>query len=165
MCYNAQMTNAHDLNEKQALFVHSMALTGDAAAAVVSAGYDTKTPASVGAKLLRTPHVIAALQQELRRQLVAAAPMALSVIVAILRNEALNPKVRLDAAKTLLDRAGHIAPRAEAPETGLPQNLHEMSLTELRELASKLRGERFGQAKTVVEVTATAPQQLVELAA
>ena len=126
-----------------------MALTGNAALSVVEAGYLTKTPASVGAGLLRTPHVLAALQNEVRRLLVASAPMALRVINEIVQNETVSPKVRLDGAKILLERAGHVAPRPTPPADTGETPLHEMSTTELRTLAARLEDEIAGRAKVV----------------
>lgn len=44
------------------------------------------------------------------------------------------PKFRLEAAKTLLDRGGHIAPKARDDSVRQEKGLNEMSTEELRAL-------------------------------
>jgi phage terminase small subunit len=158
-----QLALSRDLNDQQAAFVRSMALTGNAALSVAEAGYKTMTPASVGAGLLRTPHVLAALQNEVRRRLVASAPMALRVITEIVQNETVSPKVRLDGARILLERAGHVAPRPTPPADIGETPLHEMSTDELRSLAGRLEDEIAGRAKVVPGVMAPAAADSVDL--
>jgi hypothetical protein len=60
----------------------------------------------------------------------------------------------VDAAKTLLDRAGHIAPRAIVDKATHELSLHELSLGDLRQLAEKLEGEIAGRAKDISDAPA-----------
>jgi hypothetical protein len=79
-----------------------------------------------------------------------SAPMALAVIEELSSNENVSAKVRLDASKALLDRAGFVPPRAAANGMEKPEkSLHEMSLDELRARAAWLENEIAGRAKDV----------------
>lgn len=113
------------------------------------AGY-AKEGADLEAKrLLRHPAILAAVQIGIARRLATGAPMALSVLQEFAMNQAMHPKIRLDAAKTLLDRAGYISPKAVAASNGASVPLNEMSMADLRTLADKLEGEIAGRAKEV----------------
>jgi phage terminase small subunit len=79
------------------------------------------------------PHVQAEIARQLGRRLAnEAAPVAYSVLVKILRDENAASRVRVDAAKTLLDRAGFVPPRAPDPPGTTGKQLNEMSREELR---------------------------------
>jgi hypothetical protein len=80
--------------------------------------------------------------------LVADVPTSIRVLQH-LRDNAASEKVRAEAARTLLHRAGLIAPRAAAPETKRDLSLHEMSIDDLRDLAGKLEADLSGRAKDV----------------
>lgn len=136
------------LTDMQAAFVRHLADCGDPGTAAAKAGSNRYEPSKTAAEMLRVPHVLAALQIEVRRKLAAGAPMALKVITDLACDTTLSPKVRLDAAKILLERAGHVAPRAAA-EKPADQPLHEMSTDQLRELAGRLEDEIAGRAKDV----------------
>lgn len=152
-----------NLTDKQSRFIRFMAESGDSTGAVMRAGYEAANPAQIAWELLRVPHILAALQNEVRKKLVSGAPMALKIITDIATNSDVNPKTRLDAAKTLLDRAGHIAPRAAA-EKPTDQPLHEMTTDQLRELAGRLEDEIAGRAKPVASAQAEpADSQAVDM--
>lgn len=139
----------HGLTDKQAAFIRHFVLTGDKIVAVRAAGYDSgDNPQAAAYDLLRSPQVMAALRLELARALQESAVLAFGVVHHIAKDEKMPAKVRLDAAKTLLDRAGHVAPRARA-ETGIDLPLNEMSVNELRDLADKLDSELASRAKDV----------------
>lgn len=144
----------HDLTDLQARFVHYMSDGAEPARAAELAGYKVDTGSTVAYDLLHTAHVLAAIQSEVRRKLVSLAPMALGVIQRMVKDETTPPKLRLDGARTLLDRAGHIAPRAIADKTSADISLHEMTIGELRDLAGKLEGELSTRAKPVNSATA-----------
>ena len=98
---------------------------------------------------------------EMRRQLAMDAPKSFRVLREIRDDKTVSEKVRADCAKTLLDRAGHIAPKA-APEKPGEQPLHEMSTDELRALAGRLEDEIADRAKDVSSAIA-APEALEAL--
>jgi superfamily II DNA or RNA helicase len=143
---------ANGLTELQMNFVQAVGRGLRPADAVAESGYQTGNPHQVAHHLLRTPSVMRAIQVETARQLAEAAPMALDVVKRLALGElgAANlPKVRLDAAKTLLDRAGMIAPKAKDADSSLDKQLNEMTVEELRALMSKLEGAIADQAKDV----------------
>lgn len=92
----------------------------------------------------------------LHSEIVAAAPLALKTALELLQDTRISAfgtplvsaKVKQDIAFKILDRAGHVAPRApEAKARDLP--LHEMSVDELRDLARELGAEIAERAKPV----------------
>jgi hypothetical protein len=69
------------------------------------------------------------------------APAALTVLGDLMDDEESSAKIRLDAAKTILDRAGFVPPKAsEAPTVGA-KPLHEMTRDELAARVHQLRSE------------------------
>jgi hypothetical protein len=143
---------SNGLTEKQLSFVRHTGRGIEPADAVKLSGFTGADPAGTAWALLRTPHVLRAIQVETARNLAEAAPMALDVVKRLAMGElgAANlPKVRLDAAKTLLDRAGMIAPKAKDADSSLDKQLNEMTVEELRALMSKLEGAIADQAKDV----------------
>lgn len=92
---------------------------------------------------------MATVQIMLAKRLAMNAPLAMNVLQELVTDKTMHPKLRLDAAKTILDRAGHIAPKAVAQGSKDAKPLNEMSMGELRELADKLEGEISGRAKEV----------------
>lgn len=139
----------HQFTPKQDAFA-SFVIDGIAPrAAAELAGY-AKDSADLEAKrLLRHPAILAVVQVGIARRLAIGAPMALSVLQDFALDPSMHPKIRLDAAKTLLDRAGHIAPKAVAAGQAGDVPLNEMTMTDLRALADKLEGEIAGRAKDV----------------
>ena len=144
------------LTDKQADFVRFHGQGMNATQAAIASGYPESSAAQRGYELLHTAHVLAAIHLAARRRLVADAPTSIRVLQH-LRDNATSEKVRAEAARTLLDRAGLIAPRAAAPETSREVSLHEMSLADLRELAEKLETELAGRARDVSGANSAAP--------
>lgn len=105
------------------------------------AGYSE--PRSAGRALIRTPHVLAAIQAEQAARLNGElATLALGALNSILRDPLGDPRVKVGAAKVVLDRAGfHPAQRAKQPAEGDAKPLEEMSIAELDALIAKLSGE------------------------
>lgn len=99
---------------------------------------------------------IGAEHARLHAEIVAAAPLALATVLALLTDERVSAfgtpivsaKVKSDIAFKILDRAGHVAPRAlEAKGADIP--LNEMSIADLRDLASQLGAEIAERARPV----------------
>ena len=106
-------------------------------AAMKASGYSNTTRASVAI----TPAMQAHLRQLMVEKLAAMAPAALVVLNDLMDDEDASPKIRLDAAKTILDRAGFVPPKAmEAPMVG-EKALHEMSRDELAARVRQLQSE------------------------
>jgi phage terminase small subunit len=138
-----------ELTNRQSEFVAAFVESGDAHQAALSAGYAAATARTAGTDILGVRHIAQAVAVAVRERLVASAPMALRVIEMLMNNDTISPKVRLDAAKALLDRAGFVAPRPRNEAQTGDKALHEMSFDELREMAAKLEDEIAGRAKEV----------------
>lgn len=132
-----------EATELQARVARAVVETGTLTAAAAKSG----VALSYCCKLMQDPAVQAAVHAEMRRRLATAAPVALTVLITIVRDEAANPRVRVDAAKAILDRAGFGPPKVAA--AGAEKALNEMTTGELRELADRLERELADRAKPV----------------
>jgi len=114
---------------------------GNATNAAKAAGYSLRTAGKAGSKLVRNPHVQDAIRQEQRRLLHSdLATKALGVLKSIMENEEAPAGARVDAAKTVLDRAGLMAPRAVVGgDDNVP--LTQMSVSELRKVIASGESE------------------------
>ncbi len=128
-----------DLTEQQQNFVTAFTSTpgaiGNASEAARRAMYSEKSARDIGQQLLAKPHVRAAIEEANRAQISGSlASKAVDVLRGIIEDENAPPKLRLDAAKTALDRAGYIAPKAREPSD--PRNaklgLGDLSTHELQ---------------------------------
>ena len=123
----------NDLTQQQADFaVNFVANGGNGAEAARDAGY-AEAHARVSAyRLVRLPHVQDAIRAEQRRQLNGdMATKALSVLKGILEDDEAPYGARVDAAKTILDRAGIIAPKSRGEGEGDSKEIDEMTMAEL----------------------------------
>jgi len=154
---------ARSFTDKQAAFVENIVAGLDKRKAVLAAGYSENSAESALFQLLRQPLIMAAIQVGIAKRLAMGAPLALNVMLDLVSDPSMHPKLRLDAAKTILDRAGHIAPKAVAANQAGDVPLNEMSMTDLRALADKLEGEIAGRAKAVSSARAApAKPQAIE---
>jgi hypothetical protein len=115
-----------------------------------SGKYAIKELDSVAERASQSPAMLAAVHVEIGRRLVAGAPLALKTLQDLCnlqQTDTATLRIKLDAAKTLLDRAGHIAPKARDSGDGATKQTHEMSLDELRDRRAAL--EREIQARAV----------------
>jgi phage terminase small subunit len=136
------------LSERQVAFVEHLIETGDAPKAAQLAGFLDR-PSREARRLLGIPYVLAALNTAMAAALAEDAPLARKLLRRYVEDEALHPKLRLEAAKSLLDRAGHIAPKARDANGEQHKPLHEMSIDELRALVDRYEVELAGRAKLV----------------
>lgn len=126
--------------DQQKAFAEQYVLCGgNGKRAAVLAGYAEGSSAQAAYRLLGLPHV----QAEIRRQQTTTvrgrlASKALNVLEGILDDPDAPHGVRLDAAKTILDRAGLSAARAPegAPDDDVP--LETLSLAELERAAAHI---------------------------
>lgn len=139
-------------DEREQNFVQAFVETGNASQSALAAGYSKNTAQEARRALLTRPSILHSIQVAVRKRMIASAPMAQRVIEELAKNEDIAPRVRLDAARTLLDRAGHVAPRIAEKPSEAP--LHELSTDALKQLASRLEGELAGRAKPVISATA-----------
>jgi len=153
------------LNDRQTTFVQVI-LSGTADSAVEAArlaGY--ANPSSDGYRLLQVPTIQAAIEQELRRRLAGElAPLAFRFLEAVLRDKEakFGERVRLDAAKLLIDRAGYVPPRQSESTAGEAKEPEQMTTQELHDLVIRLDQEIMDRAVVVPSEQDIDPQ-LVDL--
>lgn len=138
-----------ELTTSQQLFCELLAGGTEKHEAAKQAGYGTGNPFAEASRLLQQPQIIAAVQIGVAKRLAVGSGVALRVLQEFTADEQLDKRLRFACAKTLLDRAGHIAPKAAAVVQTGETPLNEMSMTDLRALADKLQGEIAGRAKEV----------------
>jgi terminase small subunit-like protein len=137
-----------ELSERQAAFVKAFVETGDAHIAGLAAGYAPSTARNGGTQLLDSPAVILAIGQAARLRLARGAPIALNTVEHLMKN-AVSERVRLEAAKAWLDRAGLVAPKPPDDNTKPDKALHELTHAELIALASQIEGVLGDRAKNI----------------
>jgi hypothetical protein len=140
---------AKNFTPLQKAFIGAYLAHGDKERAAIDAGYSADTANSIAYNLLRQPAIIAAVQIGIAHDLAIGAVKANRVLQDFVADEKLDKRLRYACAKTILDRAGHIAPKAVAQGSTAAKPLNEMSMSELRELADKLENELSGRAKDV----------------
>jgi phage terminase small subunit len=123
------MTNT---TQQQKDFAVQMVLTGgNGAEAARRAGFAADSAAQAAYRLMRLPHVQATVRMEQERVLKGhMASKALYVLEQIMDDENAPAGARVDAAKTVLDRAGLPAVRQPEPIV-LEKPLGQMSVQEL----------------------------------
>lgn len=119
--------------DQQQAFAEAYVLgRGNATQAAIDAGYSAISARQTASRLLHTPHVQNAIRRAQAHALKGRlASKALGVLERILDDESAPAGVRVDAAKTVLDRAGMGAIRTidHAGEYEKPQS--EMTIAEL----------------------------------
>jgi hypothetical protein len=156
---------AQTLSEGERRFVEHFVNTGDQNIALRESGLPSNTGHTV--RRLRTdPRIIAAIQMEVATKIrTEGASVAIDTLLEIARDKSAPKGARVDSAKTLLDRAGHIAPRAETSRDDASRQLAEYSIEELRALVSNLEKTRGDQARDVTGATLSTPldAQLIDM--
>lgn len=151
----AGLPTPQTLNDKQRHFVRLAAASGDLSGSALKAGY---AEAEDGQRLTELPQVAAAIADELRRVLeTKLAPRAFRVLELILKDRRSGARVRVDAAKILLDRAGY-APRPMAVDSLDGRQLSDLSQAELKAIVGKLEDELADRA-TPVSAPDSAPNE------
>jgi phage terminase small subunit len=139
---------APDLTPLQSAFVRHFVEGASPYDAAINAGYAPGTAKYAGAQLRDHPVIAQAIAFEVRKRFATTAPLALRVVEWLMENSP-SHKVRLDAAKTVLDRAGHVPPRPIAERKEIDKALHEYSIEELQALILRVEHERAGRAHDV----------------
>ena len=136
--------------EMQRAFILARANGLPPAAAAADAGY--AHPEINARLLLLNSAVTAALHEVTGRLLLHGAIDAAAYLTQLVTDATINPRIRVDAAKTLLDRAGYLPPRqADAAAGGKSQN--EMSSEELRAFVAQAEQTLAERAEPVGSVT------------
>ena len=126
-----------ELTEQQRAFVAHFTSTpgaiGNAAAAARMAGYSERCAREIGRQLLDKPHVRKAIDEANRQSISGTlATKAVGLLERVIDDEDAPLKVRVEAAKTILDRAGIVQPSvSERVAAGDGKLLSEMSVNEL----------------------------------
>src|SRR5262245_50512831 len=109
---------------------------GNAAEAARLAGYDPKYAREVGRQLLGKAHVQQAIREANQRQICGAlATKAVALLERVIDDNSVPMKVRVEAAKTVLDRGGYGALPGGKP---LDDDRHDSELS-YAELEAKIR--------------------------
>jgi phage terminase small subunit len=138
------------LSNQEAELVRNFIASDDWEQSALAAGYAESTAKMAKYWATQRPAILVAIHLETARRVQTEAPAAVDTIVKIRKGEITEgAKVRLDAAKAVLDRAGHIAPRARALGDAGEKTLGEMSLDELKATQERLNSELAARAKTV----------------
>lgn len=147
---------------RQHLFIKALVNGASPTAAATIAGY--AFPSTDGNRLLRIPAIIEAIRGAMHSHLqTVSAPLALKTLESVVRNEKSGERIRVDAAKILLDRAGY-APKAQSDSDHAPKQLADMSAEELRSFIgqheaeiAKVEGELAARATPVNAPNPTDP--------
>lgn len=150
-----QIVSTQGLTEMQQNFINSYLVNGgDHVAAAREAGYSH--PAESGWRLVRQVSVQTAIRKEqilkLGGRLASLAFKELESILTDTRNDSKFKRLKLDAAKTVLDRAGHIAPK-DAGEALRNKELTDMSAQELEEFIRRGREAQANADKPMIDGT------------
>jgi phage terminase small subunit len=121
----------------------------------IDAGYSEKTARVQASQLLDLAHVQAAIAEAQRKYLTSnLATKAIQVLEAAMGCEDAPWSTRVDAAKAVLDRAGHPARRGTEIKEDAHRDMSELSIPELEALLRRLENERAANAKPILDGTA-----------
>lgn len=147
------MQNTRTFTDKQLALIDGVSDGLPIRAAMDRAGYSEKVrPATA-----TTPAIIAEIRARTGHQLQGLAPRALEVVAQLLEHGQ-TERIRLEAAKTILDRSGFIAPKATDGAENREKDLHTMTRQELEERAQRLASEIADRAKPAVLDPDTDPE-------
>lgn len=152
---------AHELKAtdlQQAFVVEYVANGGIATKAAARVGYSQQSARQIASQLLNKPHIQEAIRREQRKRLYGLGSKAMSVLESILYDDAAPAGVRLDAAKTVLDRCGLTAETARAEQMQASKPLEEMTAIELQAFIQ----EGMKQLKAQQSATVEGQAQVIE---
>lgn len=156
-------TPLDSLPSQLVIFVEHFALVGDMRLAAVEAGVHPNRAAIWARVSMNNPAVRAGYEHVLRTRFAQAGPIALNLLIEMVANKekAFEPRVRLEAAKTLLDRSGYTAKdmRESAAEV---KDLKDMTREELLLEMEKTERE-LSERATLIEVAPNVNQHEVQV--
>jgi hypothetical protein len=148
------VATARPLTDKQQAFVKHVLDGVPQIKAAELAGYSDPDASSYSA--VRVPHVRRAIMEGLATRLATeAAPVSYRVLMKVVQDETVSPRVRVDAGKALLDRAGFVPPKAAEPE-GVEKSLSDMNRDELRAFIDQAERQLANEAIDVTPPTVEA---------
>jgi hypothetical protein len=152
------------LSTKQEALVEALFSSDGIILAAKAAGYADSS--HVRRMVRHSPVLRAAIEQELRHRLqTEGAPVAYALLVEVVRNKdsKFGERVRVDAARTLLDRAGFLPPK-QPDRQPAEKDLNEMSTAELLAIIEKHEAE-LGDRATPINAVQIAPSVETQLGA
>jgi len=153
------MSRAVALTDLQAKFAELYVLDPEKAGrggdCAVLAGYSADSASVTASRLLRHPNVRKEIERLTREALGDHAAAAVQLLGRVVRDERAPLKIRVDAAKAVLDRAGFVPPRAPEPVVFGDKPIAAMSIAELEAVARETR-EYLEHEGVLIDVTSVA---------
>jgi len=150
-----------EMTDREDEFVSHFVRLGDANEAAKLAGY--AQPDVQGRAIARRPRIAAAIRIETTRRLQHMAPVALTVLDKVMQDEKAPAGARVDAAKTILDRAAYVSdPKRPGRSDGTDVPLAERSIQELERLVEQLEAQRAAQAVDITPVIRDDDEQALD---
>lgn len=120
------------------------------------AGYsgDYQTISSIASENLTKPYIISEIERrkhDLQQRFKTEATNAFDTMVALMNNDRVSPRVRLDACKDILDRAGY-KPNDKLELTGKDGSPITYETRQTREIVSRARSLILDIPADIVEV-------------
>ena len=151
------------LEQRERAFIANYVSHGNGKKAAIDAGYPESVAKDWRNRLLASAHIAWAVAIETRRSIAEYAPIALQTLKDLAQN-AKSEKVRGECAKHLLAIGGYVAPRSAIERSNADKPLHELSTTELQDMAGRLEDELAGRAKPVSSaIAAPSVTQAIDL--
>lgn len=126
-----------ELTDRQSAYVYHLVVKNCTPAdAAEAAGYSSPRGALSG--LRSNPAVSAVIHREIQLAFSTSSAAALGVIQELMADPTTPKGVRLDCAKTILNRAGHVEQKAREPEK-TAKDVNDLSADELEDLIQNLQ--------------------------
>ena len=136
-----------ELTPQQSLFVKEYVIgSGNGAEAARKAGYSERSAAKLAHQLMDKKHVQEAIHLAQRRAFTELASISLGLAKKMLEDDKTPAGARVELIKSMMDRAGLAAIRADGKDDGKAKSLREMSMEELQEIAATFRAGRDADA-------------------
>lgn len=121
----------NDLTLQQQRFVEAYINNPVASDAAVYAGFGVKNSRQIGWQLLQKKHITDAIRAEQQRKLQKLSCLALGTLEQALTDEEVPMRIKIDAAKIVLDRSGYSVDEARASRQTDDLLLEEMTIEQL----------------------------------
>lgn len=146
-------------------FLEELCLTGDGKTAAINVGVHPRRAESFVRETMDEPDAREAFDQILRTRFSHAGPLALNLLIEMVedKGKSYSGPVRLEAAKSLLDRSGYSAKAMHQPQDR--KDLHELSREELLAVVNAGEAELAGRAKLVenVPIAGSIDHQVIDM--
>jgi phage terminase small subunit len=153
----------HPLTDKQRAFAAAYAFDDEAAgngkASAIKAGYAEKYAAQEAYRMLRNEGVRGEINRLGREMLGDLASASIRLLGRVVKDESESTRLRIDAAKAILDRAGYIAPKAAEPDRPVNSKpMAQWTAAELEEFLERTRAKiAHAEQRTLIDVTPAPP--------